>query len=183
MKKHYINIRGCNGSGKTTLLRQYAEHKNPTVTLIEVDNHKPIPVTFLDNGHAILGDYSPSGFGSTTAGCDKIKTQQAVKDALIAIDAPVVIFEGIIVSTIFKPWSDWSQSVGGMTWAFLDTPLDLCLSRIQSRNGGKPINEKLVADKLRGIERVRTKAVEVGERVEILDHLNALERLTVIANT
>lgn len=177
----FINIRGCNGSGKTTVLRQYAATRSPEVYPVEVPNHKPIPVTYLSNGVAILGDYSPAATG-TTAGCDRIKTQQAVKDALETIDADAVLFEGIIVSTIFQPWSDWSHENDGMVWAFLDTPLDVCLDRIQSRNGGKPINEKLVGDKWNTIKRVKHKATESGERVETLDHSIALEELTEIVD-
>lgn len=177
----FINIRGCNGSGKTTVLRQYAATRSPEVRTVEVPDHKPIPVTYLSNRVAILGDYSPEATG-TTAGCDRIKTQQAAKDALKAIEADAVLFEGIIVSTIFQPWSDWSHENNGMVWAFLDTPLDVCLDRIQSRNGGKPINEKLVADKWNGINRVKDKATEAGERVETLNYNKALEELAEIVD-
>lgn len=163
------------------MIRQYAATRSPVVTHVEVPNHKPIPVTHLSNRVAILGDYSPEATG-TTAGCDRIKTQQAAKDALLSIDADVVLFEGIIVSTIFQPWSDWSHENNGMVWAFLDTPLNVCLDRIQSRNGGKPINEKLVEDKWRGINRVKDKATEAGERVESLDYSIALEELTEIVD-
>lgn len=175
-----INVRGCNGSGKTTLLRCLARHPDCVVVVYQVPargNEIPpellkIPVTFTPDGLAIVGDYTPAAAGSTTAGCDRIKTQDAAKaivKLLTECMPPVraVLFEGIVVSTIYGPWRDFNlHKLGGrMIWAFLDTPLDVCLKRIQERNGGKPIKEDQVADKHRTIARVREKALKDGERV------------------
>lgn len=181
--KRFINVRGCNGSGKTTLLRMLAAQQPCEVRSVDVPDHKPIPYTLLANNVAILGDYSTATQNCTTAGCDRIKTQKAVKDALSAIPADIVVFEGVIVSTIFQPWLDWSYSHGnGLVWAFLDTPLKVCLERIQARNGGKEINETLVADKHAGIQRVKDKALEAGEIVTELNHLDPLTKLQGIIN-
>jgi energy-coupling factor transporter ATP-binding protein EcfA2 len=169
----YINVRGCNGSGKTTLLRMLARGPEVRVEHIEVSHnvkgvgrvpHSPIPVTFTPEGLAILGNYT-SGETGTTAGCDKIRTQEAAKAALEKIadcwpECKAIMFEGIVVSTIFGPWLEWEKANGGMVWAFLDTPLDVCLKRIQDRNGVQPIKEDQVADKHRTIARVRDKVLE-----------------------
>jgi len=190
-----VNVRGCNGSGKTTLLRKLATDsrckvrtvlvsqeykpkegkKQPAGVFEEMETgrlmimHPAIPVTITPDGLAILGDYTPAAATSTTAGCDRIKTQEAAKKALEAVaalyDVTHVLFEGVVVSTIYGPWKEWSQQHGGMVWAFLDTPLDICLNRIQRRNGGKPIKEDQVAAKHQTIARVRQKAQLDGERV------------------
>lgn len=186
----YINVRGCNGSGKTTVLRNYAQSIDPTtggeIKTINVEDvgHKPIPFTFLSNGVAILGDYTLASHKNTTSGCDRVKTQLAVKTALERVPKEVkaVLFEGVIVSTIFQPWSDWSKANGGMIWAFLDTPLDLCLQRIQERNGGKEINAALVGDKHKGIERLHQKAKDADEVTFTLDHTQSLADLAEIIN-
>lgn len=164
----FINVRGCNGSGKTTLLRRLGVLTS-CVRLIEVPDHKPIPVSFTTDGFALIGDYSPEATG-TTAGLDRIKTQAAAKEVIqrtAALNPHVkaVLFEGVVVSTIYGPWQEWSKANGGMYWAFLDTPLDICLKRIQERNGGKPIKEDQVADKHRTIARVRDKAIIDNEHV------------------
>lgn len=176
----FINIRGCNGSGKTTLLRKLvAEDREATVrstpegVLVGEAAHKPIPFTFTTSGLAVLGDYLPAKDNQTplptTAGCDRVKTQAATKKALEWAAAEpgvkLVLFEGVVVSTIYGPWREWSRSQGGMAWAFLNTPLDVCLKRIQVRNGGKPIQTEQVADKHRTIARVAGKAREDGEVV------------------
>jgi hypothetical protein len=44
-------------------------------------------------------------------------------------------------------------------WAFFETPVEHCIERIYSRNGGKPIKEDLVRGKWEQIDRVRQKAL------------------------
>lgn len=194
---HFFNVRGCNGSGKTTVLRKLAERYAHEVRKLAVprdppkkageEGHqeKPIPVTFLPDVEgvsvAIIGDYSPAAATSTTAGLDRVKTQAAAKAVIeLARQEPgvqVVIFEGVVVSTIFGPWQEWSKKVGGMAWLFLDTPLKTCLERIQVRNGGQPVKEDLVADKHKTIAEVRKKALLANQVVIDLRHEAALDDL------
>lgn len=179
-----INVRGCNGSGKTTLLRCLGRGEGVTVVEGSVPDHKPIPITYTPEGFAIIGDYTPAAAGATTAGLDRIKTQAAAK-AIIEFAASntavrAVLFEGVVVSTIYGPWADWSKANGGMIWAFLDTPLEVCLKRIQERNGGKPIKEDQVAAKHRTIARVREKALADGEQVRDLHWQTAWKDLKAI---
>lgn len=178
----YINIRGCNGSGKTTLLRSLAKSGPAHLVQVPVDEalgHKSIPFTIVE-GLAILGDYVP-GSTATTAGCDRVKTQAATKQALerafAGLGVDLVLFEGIVVSTIYGPWKDWAGANGGMLWAFLDTPLATCLERVQLRNGGKPVKEDQIADKHRTIARVRDKALADGLTVLDLPWEQALSTL------
>ena len=183
MKARFVNVRGCNGTGKTHLLRAlvalYAAEA--VLHVVKVPAHAEIPVTVVPGKFVVLGNYTASGAASTTAGCDRIKTQQAAKDALetLARDIPDVpiLFEGVVISTIFVPWLEWERKNGGMVWAFLDTPLDVCLSRIQARNGGKPVKTEQIAGKHRTIDRVRKKANLVGAQTHVLVYQNALEEL------
>ena len=100
MSTRFINVRGCNGSGKTTLLRSLARDPLNEVYNVRVrhdvsakdgsgkvyEEHAPIPVTYVPGGLALLGDYSMEAKG-TTAGCDRIKTQEATKNALELVGA------------------------------------------------------------------------------------------------
>lgn len=197
MTASLVNVRGCNGSGKTTLLRCLA--RSPDCRLVDVyqplygladanknmkymdrigmPKGKPLQATVTPDGLAMLGDYTVAAASSITAGCDRISRQADIKAALLAAreleGVDIVLFEGVVVSTIFGPWMDFSREAGhtsqadtfgwGFIWAFLNTPLDVCLSRIQARNGGKPIQEDQVADKHRGIDRVRAKVKAEGD--------------------
>jgi len=180
----YINVRGCNGSGKTTLLRCLARDPGCFVVEAPVPDHKPIPITYAPGGLAIIGDYTPAAAGQTTAGLDRVKTQAAAKAVIeFAGSDPAVravLFEGVVVSTIYGPWREWSRANGGMLWAFLDTPLEVCLKRIQERNGGKPIKEEQVAAKHRTIQRVKEKAKADGERVADIHWQTALRDIKAI---
>jgi hypothetical protein len=196
----YINVRGPNGAGKTTLLRCLA--RSPECRVVPVyqplwlesdakvkperigtPKGRPIPATITPDGWAILGDYTPAASG-TTAGCDRISRQADIKQALVNAHrlegVRGVLFEGVIVATIFGPWMDWARENDGMTWAFLDTPLDVCLKRIQDRNGGQPIKEDLVASKFKTIRGVRTKAQAAGEHVVDLHWETALKDIKSI---
>ena len=130
----------------------------------------------------MLGDYTRAASGSTTAGCDRISRQDDVKAALLGAAAlpgvDLVVFEGIIVSTIFLPWLEWEKANGGMWWAFLDTPLEVCLARIQQRNGGVAVKEDQIAGKHKTIAEVRRKvlgAYPAGGRVITIRWQTALK--------
>lgn len=189
MKTYFINIRACNGAGKTSLLRRYAARVGITDVIdgfqpVYPEGHpkagknrgKPVPITRLNDGVVIVGDYSPASYGSTTAGLDRISTQADAKAAILYASQGVpqpkaVLFEGIIVSTIFQGWLDFSKTLEEpMIWAFVETPVETCLTRIAARNGGKEINEDLVWDKWRSIRRVKEKAVAAGEHVWVIDN-------------
>lgn len=181
----FINVRGTNGSGKTTLLRNLAlDYGVVQVKHVTAQRQpKGVPITVLNMGCALVGDYSANAKG-TTAGLDRIKTQAGAKEAIVNAagldNVSIVLFEGILVSTIYTPWRDWSQSIGGMIWAYLDTPIDVCIKRVQERNGGKSVKDDLIKSKYTTIDRTMAKAKLDGERTETLDYrqpLNDLRRL------
>jgi hypothetical protein len=67
-----------------------------------------------------------------------------------------------------------------MCWAYLDTPINLCLDRVQRRNGGKPVKTEQIVAKHRAIDRTKQKAEADGQEVAVLRHelaLDDLERL------
>lgn len=169
-----INIRGTNGSGKTTAIRSVMlEHTMLPWVLREGKKEHILGYVSQDLRIGIVGKYT-----TTCGGCDTIKTQDEIKQRILELKKilkpeGVILFEGVLVSTIFKPWYEFAKEhFGGMTWAYLDTPLGVCLSRIQERNGGKPIKEELVAQKIKTIGATRKKAVEAGEEVLDIDHHN-----------
>ncbi len=170
-----FNIRGTNGSGKTTIVRKLIEEcKTP---IVKRDCYNPegkkVGEWSKIGWNAVIGKYS-----TTCGGCDTIKTQADAK-RLITIAASAsknVIFEGILISTIYQPWSDFAHEVGGMTWLYLDTPLETCLANIYKRNGGKKINEELVINKYASIKRTAAKAAQDGHKVVVLNYENAFEQ-------
>jgi len=189
------NIRGPNGSGKSTIARALRGADFREVVLINAS--APIPkdlyvnretgVTYrkktgkpytppapyavpgyINNqtGVGVVGKYE-----TDCGGCDGIKSQDAVVDAVWAMveQAPDTVFEGVLVTTIFDRYLTMAREAQrrreGFTWVFLHTPLKVCLERIQLRNGGKPIKEDLVADKIKSMMSVRHKVRQLPDQV------------------
>lgn len=170
-----VNIRGTNGSGKTTLMRQMMETYGYQPVLGEKGKHKGYDL----NG---IGTYVVGSYTANCGGCDTIKTQDESKARIreYASKNYNVLFEGVLISTIFGPWLEFSRANGGMVWAFLDTPLQLCLERIQRRNGGKPVKEDQVRSKWEGMLRIQEKARAAGEQVVVLNYTNAFNDLMAV---
>lgn len=126
-------------------------------------------ITGLRGGDVTL--VGPYREGLKTGGCDGIKTQDLVRLATEAAAGmtPHVVFEGIVIATIYERWAAWAKARGDVVFMYLTTPLEVCLQRIQVRNGGKDIKEDLVADKVKAIESTRLKMVAAGLPVFQLD--------------
>ena len=173
-----INLRGANGSGKTFLLRQWMLHHEAQphprrINLLGGTSQFKAPEYYLLNdGGCVVGDYT-----NACGGCDAIDKQDIIRTRVMRCGqtAKYVLFEGVIVSTIFASYLQFSKAVGGMTWVYLDTPLEVCLKRIYGRNNGEPIKERLVADKIKNIDSTRRKALASGQRVVTLHWERAAE--------
>lgn len=155
-----INIRGTNGSGKSTfpieLLKRSTD--NEQIDFITEEGVKAALTVLHDTRWVFLGKYK----GVKTGGLDTIRTTQAIKDSLYKAlkDYPEynVIMEGILCSTVRSTYVDLFIDIRKnydveIVIVGLTTPLEVCLERIQERNGGKDINEQLVVDKHRTVER------------------------------
>jgi cytidylate kinase len=162
-----VNLRGCNGSGKSTIARalfQGEDYHEVDLAPYHTPNGAPRNVRGYwvpSRSLIVVGPYT-----TDCGGCDAVKTQDLVCESIrmAAVRARNVFFEGVIVSTIYHRYHALSQELGGMVWAYLDTPLEVCLARIQVRNGGKEIKEHRVAEKVSSIIRTRERAEVAGER-------------------
>jgi predicted ABC-type ATPase len=166
--KTFINLRGTNGSGKSTLARCFLGENDAEVTLttFETPKGKVKPIIGYVNpdlNSCVVGDYS-----TMAGGLDKVKTFalqfEAIEAALALDDVEVVVAEGVLASTVLGSWAEHAKKLKKelghrVIWAFFETPVEHCIERIYSRNGGKPIKEDLVRGKWEQIDRVRQKAL------------------------
>lgn len=102
-----------------------------------------------------LGTYFNKTGGMDTYGTNA-ETRTALFHALTNYPDYDIVMEGVIASTIkstyaelFKQLQEYGHQV--LIMAFVP-PLEVCLERIQQRNGGKAINEDLVASKWRSVD-------------------------------
>lgn len=179
-----VNIRGTNGSGKTTAVRQLiaAMTVPGQVTPVHGVAYKEIGTIWdirPDLGipiHPLLvvGRYDQSPCG----GCDRLKTQDEITN-LITFGAKKgmhVIFEGVIVSTIWGRYAALADTYrSDFAFAFMNTPFDVCLQRIRTRQqsskrGERPIKVEQVRQKYDLCQRHFDEARRTGYRATLLDH-------------
>jgi hypothetical protein len=150
-----INIRGCNGAGKSTIPMSMME-LDPDFEVVKLGvgkNGKPCApaiTVFHKLKWVALGTYFNKTGGMDTYGTNA-ETKTALFHALTNYPDYDIIMEGVIASTIkstyaelFKQLEEYGHQV--LIMAFVP-PLEVCLARIQQRNGGKPIKEDLVESK------------------------------------
>ena len=170
----FINIRGTNGSGKSTLARSLFSDGclQPLVYSYtnERGKQKEVRANIGKSGVAVLGDYSTMAGGLDKI--DRFSFQQEAIDA--ALDQfKIVVAEGVLASTVYGSWAHFADALAAKghrtIWAYLATPGDECLRRIQVRNGGKPIKGELVLDKIRAIAATRARALRAEGHIQVLD--------------
>lgn len=169
----FIQIRGTNGSGKSTLARSLFAPNQPPIDLFRYtteDGRERIVPAYLGHRCLVVGDYK-----TMAGGLDKIRTfalqQEAVATAMEQFR--VVVAEGVLASTVYGSWATFAQALAARghrtIWAYLSTPIETCLARIQQRNGGKPIKEDQVRDKVRAIAATRSRALRAEGSVSVVD--------------
>lgn len=171
-----LNLRGTSGSGKSTvafdLIQGAAEISlAPYKTKRGADRW----VTGYRVGDLIV----VGAYRTACGGCDSIHTQDLICESvrMATAQARHVFFEGLLISGLFSRYLILSRDLGGMTWAYLDTPLQKCLDRIYVRNGGKPIKEENTRGKYKATIATREKAQAAGEHTVIVDHMRAVEQV------
>lgn len=167
-----INIRGTNGSGKSTTVRSIMERLGG---FLEVKQGRVTCYENIAQKIVVLGAYR-----TATGGCDTVKTQDEVCEAVRAYASQGwhVIFEGVVISTLHSRYSklaeDLCQEHGTLTvFAYMDTDVERCLQNVKARRvaAGRPsegFNEQMVRDKYTTIDRTAGKMQRDGHRVMML---------------
>lgn len=166
-----INIRGTHGSGKSSTVRAFMTLWNcvPALRGGQVVGYlvESRPITTF-----IVGPYeTPCG------GCDAIKTQDEVcarvRQYATGRHAMHVIYEGALVSTIWTRYANLHREITPSLFAFMSTPLDLCLDRIAKRRAERgdqrPLDPKNTKTKHETIQRHYNLCEEYGLDYGFLD--------------
>lgn len=156
-----INVRGTNGSGKSTVAKTIIDRYGG-----RPDHSQPIYEVPLTRKLTILGSYH-----TACGGCDTIKTVKEVIDrATAAARYGDVLFEGILISTTYGAVGEWSTQYGDdFVFAFMSTPLDTCIARVEARRRAagnlKTFNCSGLVQKFATIEKVHSKVYREGRHV------------------
>lgn len=178
-----IKIHGCSGAGKTTVVRQLIERAEwkwyTPFTYIHRGNpfrnkYLEMDLPEVDRPVFVLGSYE-----NTCGGVDTIHNVDHVAELIDQlIPEGHVIFEGLLTSTYYGNLGKHSERYKGRYgYAFLDTPIEVCLERVRVRrlmaNNAKPMNEQPTRDKHRVIGRLQEKVTAMGHDVILLPHLES----------
>lgn len=154
-----VNIRGCNGAGKSTIPMSMMNDPDMRVhTIVDEAGKKLSAITvFPSYGWVALGTYF-----NKTGGMDTLKnnliTKLTLQVALEEFQDFNILMEGIMASTIRSTYVDLFHEVE-KSWPIrviilnLLPPVEVAISRVYSRNGGKSINEEAVRGKWETVEK------------------------------
>lgn len=168
-KRVLVNIRGCNGSGKSTIPMSMMDDTEMFVQeLLGSDGKKISALTvFPTYGWVALGTYF-----NKTGGLDTLKNNEITRMTLYAaldlFPEYDVLMEGIMASTIRSTYIDLFHEVEkeykGLKVIIVSLlpPVEIAISRVYSRNGGKPIKEDAVRGKWDTVERNAKYFAEAG---------------------
>ena len=173
-----IKLHGCSGAGKTTAVREFMksmEDVRPLYVGSKIEAYQCLP-TLHDPATYVLGSYENTCGGMDTVG--SAAEVMALVDKYAALGN--VIFEGLLQSTYYGAMGAHSRKYGDQyIYAFLDTPIDLCLERVVARRAASGRNNKfnpqLTRDKHHTIDMLRMKlqnGAQMGfrHRVEVIKH-------------
>jgi len=181
MKNLIVNIRGCNGSGKTTTVRRFLD-RLPSQAMGGKPG-KPAGYAVDATEWGIMRPvYIVGSYENTCGGTDGIKTQEEIVERVSrAYEYGHVLVEGLLMS---KSSSGGTVAPAlksmGAVFAFLDTPWDVCLSRVLSRRAeagnDKPFDpDKTMRYAYNQCHRSHELLSEAGGYdVRWLDHTNAV---------
>lgn len=172
-----LDIRGTHGSGKSFIPLRLLEKLRYQPVIMEPLTYsgKEDVVAYYIPDHKlyILGRYE-----TACGGCDGIKTQAEIKARAEYFRLKGnVLLEGILVAHTFGPWSEFAR---GKPWKFLflDTPLDVCITRVNMRRakaGKNPLADprNIVRDHAR-INSLQKKFEQAGHYSKYIDYKTAV---------
>jgi adenylate kinase family enzyme len=147
-----IKVHGCSGAGKTTAVRALMKRCS-IVSPIPEPGAKGKPEAYMCSLPALAPIYVLGSYETTCGGMDTVGTAQEVMGLLDKyIPKGHVVFEGLLQSTYYGAMGLHSlQFKDRYIYAFLDTPIDLCLERVVKRRAAsgitRPFNPQLTRNK------------------------------------
>lgn len=169
-----IRLCGTSGSGKTTVARELmgrapirlGDPKRPSAYKVPKGYGKPL---------FIIGPYT-----NTCGGVDSLSGWKECMDMVHLYQREGhVFYESLLLSTYYGQQGLETKQYGkDHVWAFLDTPIEVCIERIKARRlaagNTKPLNEDNTRNRVRTIDNLRRRVTDLGHRVVVIPYLHAV---------
>ena len=178
-----INLRGTSGSGKSTVARTFLDHLPHEPLSDSTGKVKGYKVNATAAGLTqplfIVGRYESACGGGDTLRSEEEASELCAKAQL----SGHVLFERMLTSGS-GPKGQFASTflgTGKITYAVLDTPLDVCLERVMARRvergDDRPFNSENTRNKHVQAHRAAEKLKDAGEDVRLIDHTNAFKEV------
>lgn len=174
-----VSIRGTHGSGKSTVVTK--------IMAMYPRGCYPLATPMNDKGKVKVSGYRvelPTGtlrvigpYETACGGCDAIQPYSDIWPRIETAfnDFEHVLFEGALVSSSYGNIGRALDKLAGdgAVFAFLDTPLEVCLRRIaqrrEARGNFEPVKPDNTAHKHQSVERSKLQMEKLGSRIHIVD--------------
>jgi adenylate kinase family enzyme len=176
-------LRGTSGSGKTTIARTFIE-KYPTFPIEDSNSNKiwGYEVDMSQEGFSaplfVIGSYA-----TTCGGCDNINTQKEIAERALSVHPRGhVLIEGLLLAHAGPKaiTTTMLKETNAYVLGYIDTPLDVCLDRVQKRRIARgdlrPFNPDNTISKHSGAHRTCINMHNIGVPVRTVDHTDAFNK-------
>jgi len=167
-----VKIHGCSGAGKTTVVRKIM--KMADFTRLPALGK---PEAYMSNSLSKDPVYVLGSYENTCGGMDVVGDSAKVIKLLDHYSQKGhIIFEGLLQSTYYGKLGEHSKAWDrDYIYAFLDTPIELCLERVVARraasNRNNKFNPELTREKHETIDALKRKLLATtSHHVLILKH-------------
>jgi hypothetical protein len=173
MATKIIKVHGCSGAGKTTDLRLFMR----TCTLTGEQACGPNKMLYYRYSHPAVAEpiFVLGSYISICGGLDTIADAQTVMNLIDQLHPKGhILMEGLLASTYYGKMGEHSKQFGDdYIYAFLNTPVEICLKRVTERraasNNTRKFNPQLTVEKWETINALRLKLQAWGHNVKDLD--------------
>lgn len=174
-----INLRGTHGSGKSTAVAKLMQEYFCEPIFAASNDKRPIAykLTGAKEPVFIIGPYE-----TQCGGCDAIQPYASIWPLVLKYSKKGhVFFEGALVSCSIGSIGEAMVKRKDCVVAYLDTPLQTCIERIQKRRAKKgdtrPLNPKNTEAKFKSVAVTRAKFETLGVQCVTIRHKQAVKDL------
>lgn len=176
-----VKLHGTSGSGKSTVARHLlnqsvikpTEITNERGKIVAYECHIPNMLFPL----YILGPYK-----TACGGCDALLAAEQIELLHRYAKLGHVFYEGLLASEYYGKLGIASEPYAkNHVFAFLTTPIEVCIERVKARRAAKgnekPLDETNTRGRVRKIDMLRKKLRIMGREVVLIDHEKAGEEV------
>lgn len=169
-----VKIHGTSGAGKSTIAFNLLEAS--VMEPVKMGENPKKPEAYeIRLPNSAIPTYVLGSYENQCGGMDGIVSVQH-QAQLIHKYAEMgnVVYEGLLMSTYYGGLGREMEMYGdNHIWAFLDTPIDVCIDRVKARRlaagNERPLNERNTRERIKPIISLQNRLTNMGANVKTLN--------------